>query len=195
MTQSTPLDQLGGNGDGGSLADEERVKRILAEMNTGDTIQAPPPVQPAPMHVITEPPISTSMGQIRMDPGTARAHVIGNSTPTMADFQAMFQQASPGMAPYHGPLAVPQGPMIAPARKGSDWRGTIMEHIRLPIVVASIVFLLHLPVVTAMLSRYAAWMYLSSGEISVGGLLVKALLGGLLFMIYQTISSLVEATK
>jgi hypothetical protein len=195
MTQSTPLDQLGSNGDNNSLADEERVKRILAEMNTGDTIQGPPPVQPAPMHVITEPPISMSMGQIRMDPGTARAHVIGNSTPTMADFQAMFQQASPGMAPYHGPLAVSPGPMIAPARKGSDWRGTIMEHLRLPIIVASIVFLLHLPVVTAMLSRYASWMYLSSGEISMGGLLVKALLGGLLFMIYQTISSLVDATK
>ena len=196
MSQSTPLDQLGSGGDGGgNLADEERVTRILAEMNTGDTIQAHPPVQPAPMHVITEPPISTSMGQIRMDPGTARAHVIGNSTPTMADFQAMFQQASPGMAPFHGPLAVPQGPMVAPARKGSDWRGTILEHLRLPLVVASIVFLLHLPVVTAMLSRYASWMYLSSGEISVGGLLVKALLGGLLVIIYQTISSLVEATK
>ena len=194
MAQSTPLDQLGSSGEG-SLADEERVKRILAEMNTGDTIQTHPPVQPAPMHVITEPPISTSMGQIRMDPGTARAHVIGNSTPTMADFQAMFQQASPGMAPFHGPMAVPAGPMIAQARKGSDWRGALMSHLRMPIIVASIVFLLHLPVVTATLSRYVSWMYLSSGEISVGGLLVKALLGGILFMVYQTISSLVDATK
>jgi hypothetical protein len=193
MTQSTPLDQLGAADT--SIADEERVKRILAEMNTNDTVQAPPPVQPAPMHVITEPPVTTSMGQIRMDPGTARANVIGNSTPTMADFQAMFQQATPGMAPFHGPLAVPPGPMIAPPRKGSDWRGAIMAQLRLPIVVAGIVFLLHLPVVTSMLSRYASWMYLSSGEISVGGLLVKALLGGILFMVYQAISSVVDGVS
>ena len=193
MSQSTPLDQLS-SGDS-SMADEERVKRILAEMNTGDTIQSHPPVQPTPPMVITEPPVSTSMGQVRMDPGTARAHIIGNSTPTMADFQAMFQQASPGMAPFHGPLAVPAGPMVAPARKGADWRGAIMAQLRLPIVVASIVFLLHLPVVTAMLSRYASWMYLSSGEISMGGLLVKALLGGLIFMVYQVIGNLVDATK
>jgi hypothetical protein len=56
---------------------------------------------------------------------------------------------------------------------------------RAPLAVAIIVFLLNLPVVTAILSRYASWMYLSSGEISVGGLLVKALLSATLFAVYQ----------
>jgi hypothetical protein len=51
--------------------------------------------------------------------------------------------------------------------------------------VAIIVFLLNLPVVTSILSRYASWMYLSSGEISVGGLLVKAVIASSLFAAYQ----------
>ena len=192
MPQSTPIDQLG-SADASS-ADEERVKRILAEMNAADVVQSPPPVQPAPQQIITEPPVSTSMGQIRMDVGTARAHVIGNSAPTMADFQTMFQQAPPGMAPYHGPLAVPQGPMLPnPGRGGGgDWRKAMMSHLRMPLIVAIIVFLMNMPIVTNTLSRYASWMYLSSGEISIGGLIVKALLGGTLFAVYQTIGAAVD---
>ena len=73
---STPLDSLSDT----PPADEERVRRILADLN-GE-----------PQRIITEPPNSVSTGTLRMDPGTARANVIGNSTPTMADFHAMFQQ-------------------------------------------------------------------------------------------------------
>jgi hypothetical protein len=43
-----------------------------------------------------------------------------------------------------------------------------------------------------MLSRYASWMYLSSGEISIGGLLVKALLGAVLFTVYQGVNAFVD---
>lgn len=194
MPQSTPLDQLGSGPEVGP-ADEERVKRILAEMNASDVVQGPPPVQPTPQQVITERPVAVSTGQLRMDPGTARAHVIGNSTPTMADFQTMFQQMTPGMAPYHGPMAVPPGPTLPnPGRGGGsgDWRKMLMAQLRIPIVVASIVFLLNMPVVTNTLSRYASWMYLSSGEISIGGLFVKALLGGALFAVYQVVGAAVD---
>jgi hypothetical protein len=58
-----------------------------------------------------------------------------------------------------------------------------------PIAVAIIVFLLNLPIVTSILSRYASWMYLGSGEISVGGILVKALLAATLFAAYQGVSA------
>jgi hypothetical protein len=123
-----------------------------------------------------------------MDPGTARANVIGNSTPTMADFHAMFQQASPGMAPFQ-PHRAPNAEEIPPVEK-STWRQSVAQAMRAPVAVAIIVFLLNLPVVTAILSRYATWMYLGSGEISVGGLLVKALLSAMLFAVYQGVSSL-----
>jgi len=192
---STPLDAL--NSDVGPSsankappADEERVRRILAEMNAEAVVQSAPGLQESG-RVITEPPVSMSTGQLRMDPGTARANIIGNSTPTMSDFHAMFQQASPGMAPF---MAPPSGPSMEPGSgsvKGKatppadTWKSMIISIARGPIAVAIIVFLLNLPVVTSILSRYASWMYLSSGEISIGGLLVKALLAASLFAAYQ----------
>lgn len=189
--QSVSLDDLGTTEPAATAtADEERVRRIMASINASESVQAPP-AQHASPQVITEPPLSVSTGQVRMDPGTARAHVIGNSTPSMADFQAMFQQMSPGMAPFHGPAATPAGPVVpVPIKSSSDWRATLAAYTRGPLVVGIIVFLLNMPVVTGVLSRYASWMYLSSGEISVGGLLVKALLAAGLFAIYQAASTL-----
>ena len=190
MSLSTPLDQLGSADAGPPPADEERVKRILAEMNAGELTQPAPPV--AGMgRVITEPPLSMSTGQVRMDVDTARANVIGNSIPTMADFQAMFAQAAPGMAPYHGPAVVPAA-MIPQAPKMVSWKNQIMAQLRAPVTVAIIVFLLNMPVVTSLLSRYASWMYLSSGEISIGGLFVKAVLAAGIFMLYQMLSSIFD---
>lgn len=195
MSQSTPLDMLDSTGpaDNGGItnippADEERVKRLMAAMNADDIAQSPPELHMSSSRVISEPPLSTSMGVNRMDRDTARANIIGNSTPTMADFQSMFAQTSPGMAPFHGPAIVP-GPVIHSAPKGSDWKATLSAQLRGPAIVAAIVFLLNLPIVTAILSRHASWMYLSSGEISIGGLFVKSLLAAILFVVYQTISS------
>lgn len=186
MAQSVSLDDLDkGMGAVGEPADEERVRRILAEMNAGDVVQAPPAAMPPPApRVISEPPITMSTGQLRMDVGTARANIIGSSAPTMADFQSMFQQAPPGMAPYHGPAAPPPPVVPAPGRP-STWKESMTAQLRGPVAVAIIVFLLNMPVVTNILSRYASWMYLGSGEISIGGLLVKALLAAVLFGIYQ----------
>jgi len=67
-----------------------------------------------------------------------------------------------------------------------------MQYVRAPLVVTLIVFLLNLPVITSIMSRYASWMYLGSGEISISGLIVKSLLGGGLFAVYQVISSLFD---
>jgi len=188
---STPLDSLSSgpssSSGGAPPADEERVRRILAEMNA-DAVHQQPPSLSGPSQVITEPPISMSTGQLRMDPGTARANVIGNSTPTMADFHAMFQQAAPGMAPFQPHRAPGAEELHVPKPKAASWRDSVATAMRGPVAVAIIVFLLNLPVVTAILSRYASWMYLSSGEISVGGLLVKALLAATLFAAYQGVS-------
>jgi len=201
MPQSTPLDQLGGGGDpaaAGAMADEERVKRILAEMNAENSITPPPQVGGfgAPPAVITEPPLAISTGQIRMDPGTARAHVIGNAAPSMADFQAMFAQTNPSIAPYHGPVANPPGPVISSGPKErTDLRTAFLQWLRAPLAVGIIVFLLNLPVVTSILSRYAAWMYLSSGEISVAGLFIKALLAMGFFAAYQGAAAFFDGVK
>ncbi len=191
MSMSTSLDDLGSAPAAGN-ADEDRVRRILAAMGEGDAAQQTPPAPPpAPQRIISEPPITTSTGQIRMDPGTARAHIIGNTAPTMADFQTMFTPQPPGMAPYHGP-AVVSGPVLPPPAKPQSWKTQVMAQLRIPVAVAVIVFFLNLPVVTSTLSRYASWMYLSSGEISIGGLFVKALLAAGLFLVYQQVAAQLE---
>lgn len=198
MPQSTPLDQLGGVGPtsepaAAPPADEERVKRILAEINAEGSITPPPPTggYSSPPAVITEPPVSVSTGQLRMDPGTARAHVIGNSAPSLADFHTMFAQTNPTIAPYHGPVANPPGPAIPGngAKERTDYRTMLMQWLRSPLVVGIIVFFLNMPIITETLSRYASWMYLSSGEISVPGLVVKGVLGAGLYAIYQGLAS------
>ncbi len=190
MSMSTSLDDLGSAPAAGN-ADEDRVRRILAEMGAGDAPQAPPAPPPVQQRIISEPPITTSTGQIRMDPGTARAHIIGNTAPTMADFQTMFTPPPPGMAPYHG-SAVVSGPVLPPPAKPQSWKTQVLTQLRVPIAVAVIVFFLNLPVVTSTLSRYASWMYLSSGEISIGGLFVKAILAAGLFLLYQQASAQLE---
>jgi hypothetical protein len=162
---------------GGSGADEEHVRRILAEMNA---TSAP--------RVITEPPITTSTGQLRMDPTTARANVIGSSTPTAADFHTMFQTQAPlqmqqmQTQPYRTPGAEE---MFVHREKQDDWKATAAVFLRNPIAVGIIVFFLNLPVITGILSRYASWMYLSSGEISVSGIMVKAVLVATMFALFQ----------
>ena len=191
---STPLDALSSSSapaNGVPPADEERVRRILAEMNAEAVVQPHPSLPSGSPQVITEPPISISTGQLRMDAGTARANIIGNSIPTMADFQAMLQQAPPGMAPYQPHRAPGAEELHVPKAKDTvSWKATVANTMRGPVAVAIIVFLLNLPVVTSILCRYASWMYLSSGEISVGGLLVKALLAATLFAVYQGLTVL-----
>lgn len=183
-SMSTSLDALqDGNAQViNAPADEERVKRILAEMNAEGVVQESPAMPAAP-RMIAEPPVSVSPGQLRMDASTARAHIIGSSQPTMADFQAMFQQTAPGMAPFAAPTPAP--PAAVPAPKKPTWSATLASQVRGPLAVAVIVFLLSMPVVTSMLSRYASWMYLNSGEISIAGLLAKAVIAAGLFAVYQ----------
>lgn len=193
--QSTPLDQLGTSME--PSADAERVNRIMAEISASNAVTAHPSFSSVPLpQVITEPPLSVSTGQVRMDPGaTARTHVIGNTAPTMADFQTLLAQGNGSIAPYHGPVANPPGPLVTSGSKDNSGKVTILQWIRAPLAVAIIVFLLNLPVVTSILSRYASWMYLNSGEISVGGLFVKALLAAGLYATYQGITVFFESSK
>lgn len=178
MPQSTPLDSL----DGEPTADEERVNRILAEMKGS----------PDMPRIISEAPVSTSIADTRMDPRAARAHVIGNSTPSMADFQSMLFQTPPGMTPIHRQneeeVQIRREVKATPP-PASMW-SVLVQQIRAPIVVAVIIFFLNLPIITTVMSRYASWMYLGSGEISISGLLVKSVLGAALFTAYQLLSNI-----
>ena len=175
MQQSTPLDNLE-SVDGG---DEQRVARILSEINANESPR-----------IISEKPLTTSMSDTRMDPAAARANIIGKSTPSMADFQSMLFQTPPGMQPLHKmDREVPPPPRTPPVSSVESLSSLILKQIRAPLVVVGIVFLLNLPVITSIISKYASWMYLGSGEISISGLFVKAILAGVLFSFYQVIAT------
>lgn len=185
MFKSTPLDQLGSGGD------LSHMNNILADLNSmgSSQQQAPPDYRDQyseAQRIISEPPVSMSPGQYRMDPVPPQANVIGGARPTMDDFRSMMNPAPSGMTPFQ-PFRPPgaEEVLMPLSAKTPDWRTTTVQFLRSPIIVAIIVFLLNLPVVTGLLSRYAVWMYLSSGEISVSGLLVKSLLGACLFALYQ----------
>lgn len=202
MFKSTPLDQLGSGGGG----DMSHMNNILADLNSMGSQQTPqhqPPQyqQQAPPdyrdpfqeRIISEPPVSMSPGQYRMDPVPPQANVIGGARPTMDDFRSMMNPAPSGMTPFQ-PFRPPgaEEVFMPLSAKIPDWRTTTIQFLRSPLIVAIIVFILNLPVVTGLLSRYAVWMYLSSGEISVSGLLVKSLLGACLFALYQMSATLWE---
>lgn len=201
MFKSTPLDQLGS----GPGADVSHMNSILADLNVmGPSshqqplqYQPPPPdyrdQYPEAQRIISEPPVSMSPGQYRIDPVPPQANVIGGSRPTMEDFRSMMNPAPSGMTPFQ-PFRPPGAEEVYMplSAKVPDWRTTAVQFMRAPVIVAIIVFLLNLPVVTGLLSRYAVWMYLSSGEISVSGLLVKSLLGACLFALYQMGATLWE---
>lgn len=201
MFKSTPLDQLGSGGGG----DMSHMNNILADLNSMGSQQAPqhqpPQYQQAPPdyrdpfqeRIISEPPVSMSPGQYRMDPVPPQANVIGGARPTMEDFRSMMNPAPSGMTPFQ-PFRPPgaEEVFMPLSAKIPDWRTTTIQFLRSPLIVAIIVFILNLPVVTGLLSRYAVWMYLSSGEISVSGLLVKSLLGACLFALYQMSATLWE---
>ena len=177
--------------------DEERMRRILAEMNAGgaSVVNIPLSGQGQDPRIINEPPVSLSTGQYRMDPVPPRANIIGGSQPTAADFHAMLQQQPPGMLTGVAPFQAHRPPgaeeMYVPREK-STWKETTAAFLKNPFAVGFIVFLLNLPVVTTILSRYASWMYLSSGEISMGGLAVKATLAACLYALYQVGTTLWE---
>ena len=130
-----------------------------------------------------------------MDVGPTQANVIGGARPTMEDFRSMMNPTPPGMTQFQPHRAPGVDELYVPSKSQQppqDLKSTLALALRGPTVVAIIVFILNLPVVTGMLSRYAAWMYLNNGEISVGGLLVKALLGAAMYGLYQTGVSLLE---
>lgn len=200
LFMSTPLNDLPQQ-----PSDPELTQRILQNLNSPNEFH---PQQPQEFHeaprILTEPPVSLSTGQYRMDVAPTQANVIGGARPTMEDFRSMMNPTPPGMTqfqPHRAPgvdeVYIPRGSEGGGGgggggSKSSDLKNTIALALRGPTVVAIIVFILNLPVITGMLSRYAAWMYLNNGEISVGGLLVKALLGAAMYGLYQTGVSLLE---
>uniref|UniRef100_A0A6C0DTD2 Uncharacterized protein n=1 Tax=viral metagenome TaxID=1070528 RepID=A0A6C0DTD2_9ZZZZ len=167
MPQSTPLEKIETNEiPDGQASDEERVQRIIHEMNSGDA----EPVAPGPAYHQQGPP------QYQPMPGNP---VMGRPMAYQAQYDAPVQQQ---------PAPEPADPVVA--------KKNIFAHItdafKLPLVVAIVFFLFSLPVVDLHLAKYVPWAFSSGGHLSIPGLAIKALAAGAVMGLYDTIDKLVS---
>ena len=172
--------------------DGDLVKMIYQDMNSGGSAgPGPGPMggnQSGPMNPMP-PPQSTQHYQ--MDPTPATAHVIGGQHPTAADFSQMLQSSAPGF-PAGGSWAgtgqqqATQAQIAAQisaiqASQGKAWSNWITDEMKVPILIAILVFAVNLPFLSVLVAHYAPWMLKASGDMNLYGQASKALLVGVLF--------------
>jgi hypothetical protein len=174
MPQSTPLENIETDNvqeAGGS--DEERVQRIIREMNAGEE-QGNPGSEPQAM----APPGM----QYQMPP-----QMMGQ--PTMIEQQRGHEMQHPSMLYQQAqPAPEPEKPVVS---KKNIW-AHISDAFKLPLVVSVVFFLLSLPVVDVYLARYAHWAFSSGGHLSMLGLALKAVAAGAVMGVYDTLDKLLS---
>lgn len=175
--------------------DGDLVKMIYQDMNSGGSVgQAPMGgtpmggVQSGPINPMP-PPQSTQHYQ--MDPTPATAHIIGGQHPTAADFSQMLQSSTPGFPAGGGWVGAgansPNQAQIAAqiasiqASQGKAWSNWITDEVKVPILIAILVFVVNLPFLSVLVAHYAPWMLKASGDMNLYGQASKALLVGALF--------------
>ena len=67
------------------------------------------------------------------------------------------------------------------ASQGKAWSNYIADEMRVPILIAILVFVVNLPFLSILVAHYAPWMLKSSGDMNLYGQVSKAFLVGALF--------------
>ena len=169
-------------GSGAPVGDNDLVQRILADLNTTESSSNPvihPMGPPAGNGRVISSPNPNTTYPLAMDPATATAHMIGKSFPTPADFASMmgaqgsFQPAAPGQQP--------SPPVLAQLSQGKGFVAETLQHVRQPILVAIIFFIISLPVINVMIGHYLPYLLRAGGDLTTMGLLIKSLLAGALY--------------
>jgi hypothetical protein len=180
MPQSTPLENIENNEiPDNQASDEERVQRIIREMNSSDD-QLPGAGEPQAV-----PSMGGPMGQMNMmGPPPPQATMLprrgGNGMEMMHPSQMMYQPQVP----------VEAEPVAAPSKK-NVW-AHISDAFKLPVVVAVVFFVLSLPVFDVYLSKYAHWAFSAGGHLSMAGLALKAVAAGAIMGVYDTIDKVIS---
>ena len=167
--------------------DGDLVKMIYQDMNSGSPGPSAPMggIHSGPM--LPPPQSSQSIQQYQMDPAPATAHIIGGQHPTAADFSQMLQSSAPGFAAGGSWNGSQQQAQIAAqisaiqASQGKAWSSYISDEMKVPILIAILVFVINLPFLSVLVAHYAPWMLKSSGDMNLYGQISKALLVGVLF--------------
>ena len=175
--------------------DGDLVKMIYQDMNSGGSVgQAP--MGGTPMGGIQSGPINPmpppqSTQHYQMDPTPATAHIIGGQHPTAADFSQMLQSSTPGFPAGGGWVGAgansPNQAQIAAqiasiqASQGKAWSNWVTDEMKVPILIAILVFVVNLPFLSVLVAHYAPWMLKASGDMNLYGQASKALLVGALY--------------
>jgi hypothetical protein len=191
----TLLSDLDSKPPAGNGNDDDLVSSILNEMNRSPSSQQPmmPPQQPMqspPGRVINSPNPNTTY-PTSIDPATATAHMIGKEYPTAADFANLMHQ-SPGSGYAHGGSAFAQiqqqpQPILYQQPVQGNYYSEIIAHLKQPLLVAIIIFVVSLPAVNILIGHYLPTMLRAGGDLTTSGLVIKGAVGGALFWIIQKI--------
>jgi hypothetical protein len=183
MPQSTPLDKIETNEvPDGQASDEERVQRIIREMNSGDEQAETPGPSYRPQQ---EPEAYQHQGGPPVYQPLAGAPMMGRPM-AMAGYAPQYD------APVHQGQGQGQAAAPEPVVSKKNVFAHITDALKLPIVVALVFFLFSLPVVDLHLAKYAPWAFSAGGNLSIPGLAVKALAAGAVMGLYDTIDKLVS---
>jgi len=163
--------------------DGDLVDQILNEMNSGGNTLPPPTPSGFPNNsgVISSPTQTTVVNSHVMDSGPPRAHMIGNSQPTPADFAAaMHGSGNASYAPANEPLPPP---VLAPYKMRKSLLQRFIDEFKTPFIVSVLVFVFSLPVVNFLFAHYFPSMILATGQLTMLGLVVKSLVAGSSFWV------------
>lgn len=174
--------------------DGDLVNMIYQDMNQGDmrpgipSGAAPGGIQGKMMPM---PPPQQSNQHYQMDSVPPTAHIIGGQHPTSADFAQMLQSSAPGFASAgwsgsSGSVEQQNAQLAAQiaamqAKQGKAWSNYIADEMRIPILIAILVFIINLPFLSVLVAHYAPWMLKTSGDMNMYGQISKALLVAALF--------------
>lgn len=177
--------------------DGDLVNLIYQDMNSGSNTRPGMPSGAAPGGVqgpmIPMGPPQQSNQHYQMDSVPPTSHIIGGQHPTSADFATMLQSSAPGFASagWGGAPSMDNGQaqqaqlaaQIAAlqANQGKAWSSYLANEMRVPILIAILVFAVNLPFLSVLVAHYAPWMLKSSGDMNLYGQISKSLLVGLLF--------------
>ncbi len=155
-------------------ADSERMRQILADMNTTSEVpeqqtqapqqyQQPPQYQQAPQYPAQ---MAQQLQQPQFNVPYPRMHIQEYDDTGIVAAQQQHQQ----------PKYVP----VTPSRKTNQW-SSVLEQVKEPLLVALVFLLLSLPKFHTWASDRLTWAYSVGGQFSWYGLVVCSIIAGILF--------------
>jgi hypothetical protein len=174
-----------------SQRDGDLVDQILNEMNSGggggNTIPPPAPSGfPGNPGVISSPTQNTIVNSHVMDTAPARSHMIGNSQPTPADFAAAMHGGGNGSSYASANEPLPPPPTM-PYKMRKSLMQRFMDEMKVPLIVAILVFVFSLPVVNFLFLHYLPSMALPTGQLTLFGTVIKSIVAAISFWILHRV--------